>query len=70
MLVCLLILTESNDRHFFCRTLKDEGRSSVQKVCSIAGVLCIIIDEFSHREELGLIVLFVIDKSLEIGIIL
>ena len=31
------------------------------------GILCIIISKFSHKKELSLIILFVIDKNLEIG---
>ncbi len=32
------------------------------------GIFCIIVSKFSQKKELGLIVLFVIDKNSEIGL--
>lgn len=38
----------------------------LKKDVSSAGILCIIIGEFSHRSELGQIILLGIDDDLEI----
>ena len=52
----------------FVRVFGVKAAVQLKRGMAGAGVLCIIISEFRHWEKLSLVVLLIVDKSLEKGL--